>query len=83
MDLANVVQKCCGLHLFNFSCRESQLNSNRPRKLAHPHGMTRRIRITSFDCFDHHLKKFLSTILELVVKPVDVTDSNNRNDHSN
>ena len=45
--------------------------------------MTRCVRITSFNRFDHYLEEFLPTFLELMVEAVYVTDRYDRNDYSN
>ena len=39
--------------------------------------MARCIWISGFDCLDHDLKEFLTTIFELVIQSVDVSHSDN------
>ena len=53
------------------------------RQFAHANGMAGGIRIAGFDGLDHHLKELLATVLELVIEPVDVADSDNWKDDAN
>ena len=81
VDLANIVQKGRRLHLFDFLAGSPSSTAMALESLTHTKGMARGIRITSFDCFHHHLKKFLSTVLKLVVKAIDMTDGDDRNNN--
>ena len=78
MNLSDVVQQRRGLNLLDLSCGKSKLNGYRARQLTYTNRMARGVRVTSFDCLYHHLKEFLSTVLQLMVQPVYMAYSHNR-----
>ena len=65
MDLPNVVKQRSRFDLLDILGRQPQLDGDRPRKLTDTNGVARCIWISSFDGFDHHLKKFLTAVLEV------------------
>ena len=82
MNFPNVVEQSSCFNLLYLARWESQLHGDSPRKLTDTDRMARCVRVTCFDCFDHDLQQFLTTVLELVIQSVNVADSDNWNNYA-
>src|SRR6476620_689951 len=76
------MKQCGSFDLFNLAGRQTKLNRNGSRELADAHGMPGSIRIACFYRLHHDLQELLTTVFQLMVQTVDVTNRHNRDNYT-